>query len=42
LLREYMRADIRCPLNLSARREAGFDEIELARLQALCRAGEGA
>ncbi|HSO81716.1 ferritin-like domain-containing protein [Thiocapsa sp.] len=40
LLREYMRAEIRCPLNLPARREAGFDEIELDRLQALCRAGE--
>ncbi|WP_296809360.1 ferritin-like domain-containing protein [Thiocapsa sp.] len=41
LLREYMRAEIRCPLNLPARREAGFDEVELDRLQALCRAGEG-
>ncbi|MFB1487854.1 MULTISPECIES: ferritin-like domain-containing protein [unclassified Thiocapsa] len=41
LLGEYMRAGIRCPLNLPARREAGFDEVELDRLQALCRAGEG-
>ncbi|EGV20347.1 ferritin-like domain-containing protein [Thiocapsa marina] len=37
LLREYMRAEIRCPLNLPARREAGFDEVELEGLQALCR-----
>lgn len=40
-LREYMRAEVRGPLNLPARREAGFDEVELDRLQALCRAGEG-
>jgi uncharacterized ferritin-like protein (DUF455 family) len=32
-----MRAEIRCPLNLSARRQAGFGEYELDRLQALCR-----
>jgi uncharacterized ferritin-like protein (DUF455 family) len=37
LLSRYMRAEIRCPLNLPARREAGFDEAELDRLQALCR-----
>jgi uncharacterized ferritin-like protein (DUF455 family) len=41
LLRDYMRAEIRCPLNLPARRQAGFDEVELDRLQALCRAGDG-
>ncbi|RKT45425.1 ferritin-like domain-containing protein [Thiocapsa rosea] len=40
LLGEYMRAEVRCPLNLPARREAGFDEVELDRLQALCRAGD--
>jgi uncharacterized ferritin-like protein (DUF455 family) len=37
LLAQYMRAEIRCPLNLSARRQAGFGEYELDRLQALCR-----
>lgn len=37
VLRDYLRGEIRCPLNLEARRRAGFDEDELERLQALCR-----
>lgn len=37
LLAEHMRGDIRCPLNLTARRQAGFAESELERLQLLCR-----
>jgi uncharacterized ferritin-like protein (DUF455 family) len=36
LLDEYLRGEIRCPLNAAARREAGFDEAELTRLEALC------
>ena len=36
LLDDYLRGGIRCPLNLTARRAAGFDETELDRLQALC------
>jgi len=40
LLAQYLRAEIRCPLNLPARREAGFAEVELDRLQALCQSGK--
>jgi uncharacterized ferritin-like protein (DUF455 family) len=40
LLGQYLRAEIRCPLNLQARREAGFAEVELDRLQALCQSGK--
>ncbi len=37
LLSEFLRGEIRCPLHLEARREAGFSESELARLKELCR-----
>ena len=37
LLAEHMGGRIRCPLNHPARLAAGFDEAELARLEALCR-----
>lgn len=36
LLREYLRGELRCPLHLEARRQAGFSESELERLQAMC------
>ncbi len=36
LLQRYMGDDIRCPLHLEARREAGFSETELDRLRTLC------
>lgn len=36
LLERFLRGELRCPLHLSARREAGFSESELARLQAMC------
>lgn len=36
LLQQYMGDDIRCPLHLDARREAGFSENELDRLKTLC------
>jgi uncharacterized ferritin-like protein (DUF455 family) len=36
LLEEYLRGEIRCPLNQAARRQAGFDETEIERLEALC------
>jgi uncharacterized ferritin-like protein (DUF455 family) len=36
LLARHLSATIRCPLNLPARRQAGFSEPELARLQDLC------
>jgi uncharacterized ferritin-like protein (DUF455 family) len=36
LLAEYLRGEIRCPLNEAARREAGFAEAEIQRLRALC------
>jgi uncharacterized ferritin-like protein (DUF455 family) len=36
LLSAYLGASIRCPLNLDHRRQAGFAETELERLQALC------
>ena len=37
LLREFLHGEIRCPLHLQARREAGFSESELQRLETLCR-----
>ena len=37
LLQEFLRGEIRCPLHLQARREAGFSESELQRLETLCR-----
>jgi uncharacterized ferritin-like protein (DUF455 family) len=36
LLAEHLHGRIRCPLNRPARLAAGFDEAELARLEALC------
>ena len=37
LLEEHLGGAIRCPLHKSARREAGFTESELGRLEALCK-----
>jgi len=37
LLQGFLRGEIRCPLHLQARREAGFSESELERLERLCR-----
>jgi uncharacterized ferritin-like protein (DUF455 family) len=37
LLQEFLHGEIRCPLHLQARREAGFSESELQRLETLCR-----
>jgi uncharacterized ferritin-like protein (DUF455 family) len=37
LLAEHFPGSIRCPLHRSARREAGFSESELGRLERLCR-----
>jgi uncharacterized ferritin-like protein (DUF455 family) len=37
LLAEYFGEGVRCPLHWQARRDAGFSEAELARLEALCR-----
>lgn len=36
LLEAYFNGQVRCPLNLEARRQAGFDETELTALQDLC------
>jgi uncharacterized ferritin-like protein (DUF455 family) len=36
LLDEHLGSNIRCPLHKTARREAGFSESELDRLEALC------
>ena len=36
LLADYLGDDIRCPLHLEARREAGFSDNELERLKAIC------
>jgi len=36
LLERYVDNGIRCPLHRQARRQAGFSEAELARLEALC------
>ncbi len=35
-LGDFVNGEIRCPLHLEARRQAGFSECELERLQALC------
>jgi len=37
LLEEHFAGGIRCPLHKPARREAGFTESELGRLEALCK-----
>ncbi|OOZ35833.1 hypothetical protein BOW51_10135 [Solemya velesiana gill symbiont] len=37
LLAEYLGNEIRCPLHKEARREAGFSERELERLEAICK-----
>lgn len=37
LLQEYIGSRISCPLHKEARRQAGFSERELERLEALCR-----
>jgi len=37
LLEDYFRGGVRCPLHKEARREAGFSEHELKRLEALCK-----
>jgi uncharacterized ferritin-like protein (DUF455 family) len=36
LLEAYVEGEIRCPLHRQARRQAGFSEAELKRLEALC------
>ena len=36
ILAEYLTGEVRCPLNISDRRKAGFAETELKRLEALC------
>lgn len=36
LLRTHLTGEVRCPLNLEQRREAGFAPSELERLEALC------
>jgi len=36
LLHDYLGDDIRCPLHLEARRQAGFSDNELERLKTLC------
>lgn len=38
LLSEFVHGGIRCPLHRQARREAGFSDEELQRLEALCKA----
>jgi uncharacterized ferritin-like protein (DUF455 family) len=37
LLNQYVKDEIRCPLHIQARRNAGFSQGELKRLEALCR-----
>ena len=37
LLEKHLGAGIRCPLHKPARREAGFTESELGRLEELCK-----
>jgi uncharacterized ferritin-like protein (DUF455 family) len=39
LLQRFVEGEIRCPLHRQARRQAGFSEKELKRLEALCRHG---
>lgn len=41
LLREHLRGEIRCPLNHTDRRRAGFEEGELAELEAICARSRG-
>jgi uncharacterized ferritin-like protein (DUF455 family) len=36
LLETHFKGGIRCPLHKPARRQAGFSESELSRLEALC------
>jgi uncharacterized ferritin-like protein (DUF455 family) len=36
LLDQFLRGELRCPLHLEARRQAGFSESELTRLRAMC------
>ncbi|MCB1761005.1 MAG: ferritin-like domain-containing protein [Gammaproteobacteria bacterium] len=40
-LQLHLNGEIRCPLHLDARRQAGFSERELVRLQQLCNSGAG-
>lgn len=42
LLEGYLRGELRCPLHREARREAGFTDSELDRLEAMCREGRSA
>ncbi|MCG8428140.1 MAG: ferritin-like domain-containing protein, partial [Chromatiales bacterium] len=42
LIDEYLNGEIRCPLHKDARRQAGFSEPELVRLEAICKQGRGA
>jgi uncharacterized ferritin-like protein (DUF455 family) len=37
LLQEFLRGELRCPLNVEARQQAGFTQSELDRLEAMCR-----
>ncbi len=37
LLEQHLGSSIRCPLHLAARRQAGFTDSELGRLEALCK-----
>lgn len=39
ILQHHLNGEIRCPLHLDARRQAGFSERELERLRQLCRGG---
>jgi uncharacterized ferritin-like protein (DUF455 family) len=39
LLEEFLRGELRCPLQLEARRAAGFSESELGHLIAMCECG---
>ena len=37
LLEQHLGGNIRCPLHIAARRQAGFTDSELGRLEALCK-----
>jgi uncharacterized ferritin-like protein (DUF455 family) len=37
LLEQHLSSGVRCPLHKEARRQAGFSDAELGRLEALCR-----
>ena len=37
LLEQHLGSNIRCPLHIAARRQAGFTDSELGRLEALCK-----